>query len=128
MSTKIKPRKITATAENGEATRRTARTYTHACYLEFTYSDGTVSKGCQLAGRPDLAEKNPKQCRESAARLQGTEVTHWDQEKEFMSAPAFSERRFVLLSLLTTSYLQRGTRGHPVSHNMGDRGVPVILF
>ena len=37
-----------------------------------------------------------------------------------MSAPAFSERRFVLLlSLLTTSYLQRGTRGHPVSHIYG---------
>lgn len=83
MTTAIKPRKITATAENGEVfTRRTARTYTHACYLEFTYSDGTVSNSdASWAGRPDLAEKSLKQGRESAARLQGTEVTHWDQEK-----------------------------------------------
>lgn len=83
MSTATKPRKITATAENGEVfTRRTARTYTHACYLEFTYSDGTVFNGdASWAGRPDLAEKNLKQGRESAARLQGTEVAHWDQEK-----------------------------------------------
>ena len=82
MTTAIKPRKITATAENGEVfTRRTARTYTHACYLEFTYSDGTVSNSdASWAGRPDLAEKNLKQGRESAARLQGTEVTTWDQE------------------------------------------------
>ena len=82
MSTKIKPRKITATAENGEVfTRRTARTYTHACYLEFTYSDGTVyNSDASWAGRPDLAEKNLKQGREIAARLQGTEVTTWDQE------------------------------------------------
>ena len=82
MSTATKPRKITATAENGEVfTRRTARTYTHACYLEFTYSDGTVSNSdASWAGRPDLAEKNLKQGRESAARLQGTEVTTWDQE------------------------------------------------
>tara|TARA_Y100000004_G_scaffold153999_1_gene178005 strand:- start:66 stop:383 length:318 start_codon:yes stop_codon:yes gene_type:complete len=83
MTAPIKPRKITATAENGEVfTRRTARTYTHACYLEFTYSDGTVSNSdASWAGRPDLAEKNLKQGRESAARLQGTEVTHWDKEK-----------------------------------------------
>ena len=83
MTTAIKPRKITATAENGEVlTRKTARTYTHACYLEFTYSDGTIAnQNVTWAGRPDLAEKNLKQGRESAARLQGTEVTHWDQEK-----------------------------------------------
>ena len=82
MTTAIKPRKITATAENGEVfSRKTARTYTHACYLEFTYSDGTVSNSdASWAGRPDLAEKNLKQGREYAARLQGTEVTHWDQE------------------------------------------------
>jgi hypothetical protein len=82
MTTAMKPRKITATAENGEVfTRKTARTYTHACYLEFTYSDGTVSNSdASWAGRPDLAEKNLKQGRESAARLQGTEVTTWDQE------------------------------------------------
>tara|TARA_A100001201_G_scaffold6643_2_gene10927 strand:- start:2030 stop:2347 length:318 start_codon:yes stop_codon:yes gene_type:complete len=82
MTNAIKPRKITATAENGEVfTRKTARTYTHACYLEFTYSDGTVSNSdASWAGRPDLAEKNLKKSREIAARFQGTEVTHWDQE------------------------------------------------
>ena len=83
MTTSTKPRKITATAENGEVfTRKTARTYSHACYIEFTYSDGTVSNSdASWAGRPDLAEKNLKQGRESAARLQGTEVSTWDQEK-----------------------------------------------
>jgi len=82
MTTAIKPRKITATAKNGEVlTRKTARTYTHAVYLEITYSDGTVAnQNVAWAGRPDLAEKNLKQGREIAARLQGTEVTTWDQE------------------------------------------------
>ena len=80
--TATKPRKITATALNGEVlTRRTARTYSHACYLEFTYSDGTVSNSdASWAGRPDLAEKNLKQGREHAARLEGTEVQNWDTE------------------------------------------------
>ena len=95
MTTAFKPRKITATAENGEVfTRKTARTYTHACYLEFTYSDGTVSNSdASWAGRLDLAEKNLKQGRERAARLQGTEVTHWDQEKRvFVSTGIFREK------------------------------------
>ena len=81
-TTTSKPRKITATALNGEIlTRRTARTYSHACYLEFTYSDGTISNSdASWAGRPDLAEKNLKQGREQASRLQGTEVCSWDKE------------------------------------------------
>ena len=82
MTTATKARKLTATAENGEVfTRRTTRTYTHACYLEFTYSDGTVSNSdASWAGRPDLAEKNLKQGREHAANLQGSEVCNWDKE------------------------------------------------
>ena len=95
MATATKPRKITATALNGEVlTRRTARTYTHACYLEFTYSDGTVENSdASWAGRPDLAEKNLKQGRETAARLQGTEVRTWDQEKRvYVSTGIFREK------------------------------------
>ena len=82
MTNSTKPRKITATAENGQVfTRKTARTYSHACYLEYTYSDGTVFSGDpSWAGRPDLAEKNLKKGREIAASLEGTEVTTWDQE------------------------------------------------
>ena len=81
--TTTKPRKLTATAPNGEVfTRRTARTYTHACFLEITYSDGTVSNtDASWAGRPDLAEKNLKQGRECAARMEGKEVQTWDKEK-----------------------------------------------
>ena len=75
-------RKITATAETGEVfTRRTARTYTHAVYVEITYSDGRVENiEPGWAGRPDLAEKNLRKNREFAARLQGQEVCNWDQE------------------------------------------------
>ena len=82
MTTSAKPRKITATANNGEVfTRTTARTYTHACYIEFTCSDGTVTNSdASWAGRPDLAEKNLKQSRDYAARMEGTEVKAWDQE------------------------------------------------
>jgi hypothetical protein len=80
--TTAKPRKITATAETGEVfTRRTARTYTHAIYIEITYSDSRIEniEPC-WAGRPDLAEKNLRKSREFAARLQGQEVCNWDQE------------------------------------------------
>jgi len=77
-----KPRKITATAENGQVfTRRTARTYTHAVYLEFTYSDGRVENAePSYCGRPDLAVKTLKKSEESAAARQGTEVCNWDKE------------------------------------------------
>jgi len=95
MTTSTKPRKITATAENGEVfTRRTARTYTHACYLEYTYSDGTVFSGePSWAGRPDLAEKNLKKGREIAAGLQGTEVCNWDQENRvYVGTGIFREK------------------------------------
>lgn len=95
MTISAKPRKITATALNGEVlTRRTARTYSHACYLEFTYSDGTVENSdASWAGRPDLAEKNLKKGRESAARLQGTEVNSWDQEKRvYVGTGIFREK------------------------------------
>ena len=93
--TTTKPRKITATAENGEVfTRKTARTYTHACYLEFTYSNGTVSNSdVSWAGRPDLAEKNLAKGRKSAADLQGTEVHKWDPEKGcFIGTGIFREK------------------------------------
>ncbi len=82
MTTSTKPRKITATAENGEVfTRKTARTYTHAVYLEFTYSDGTVkNEKPSWAGRPDLAEKSLKQTAEVAANWRGTEYRLWDSE------------------------------------------------
>ena len=71
-------RKITATAETGEVfTRRTDRTYTHAVYVEITYSDGRVDNLTpSWAGRPDLAERNLKKSREFAARMQGEEVCH----------------------------------------------------
>ena len=95
MTISAKPRKITATALNGEVlTRRTARTYSHACYLEFTYSDGTVENSdASWAGHPDLAEKNLKKGRESAARLQGTEVNSWDQEKRvYVGTGIFCEK------------------------------------
>jgi hypothetical protein len=77
-----KPVKITATAENGQIfTRKTARTYTHAVYVEITYSDGRIENiEPGWAGRPDLAEKNLRKNREFAARLQGQEVCSWDQE------------------------------------------------
>ena len=80
--TTTKPRKITATAENGQAfTRRTARNYSHAIYLEFTYSDGRVENvEPSYCGRPDLAAKTLKQAEENAAARQGTEVCIWDQE------------------------------------------------
>jgi hypothetical protein len=75
-------RKITATAETGEVfTRRTDRTYTHAVYVEITYSDGRVNTLTpSWAGRPDLAERNLRKSREFAARMQGEEVCHWDKE------------------------------------------------
>ena len=77
-----KPRKITATAENGQIfTRRTARDYSHAVYLEITYSDGRVENfEPSYCGRPDLAAKSLKKIEESAAARQGTEVCSWDQE------------------------------------------------
>ena len=85
MTTTIKPRKITATAENGEVlTRKTARTYTHAVYLEITYSDGTIAnQNVTWAGRPDLAQKALAHTRKwsTRAELQGSEVCTWDQEK-----------------------------------------------
>ena len=84
MTTAIKPRKITAIAENGEVlTRKTARTYTHAVYLEITYSDGTVAnQNVTWAGRPDLAQKALDNNRRWSARaeLQGSEVCTWDRE------------------------------------------------
>ena len=84
MTTAIKPRKITATAENGEVlTRRTARTYTHAVYLEITYSDGTIAnQNVSWAGRPDLAQKSVAYARKwsTRAELQGSEVCDWDRE------------------------------------------------
>tara|TARA_Y100000015_G_scaffold40791_1_gene46118 strand:- start:397 stop:720 length:324 start_codon:yes stop_codon:yes gene_type:complete len=84
MTTSTKPRKITATAENGEVfTRKTARTYTHAVYLEFTYSDGSVENArISWAGRPDLAAKSLKETAKVAARMgyQGSEVCNWDRE------------------------------------------------
>jgi hypothetical protein len=77
-----KAHKITATAENGEIfTRKTARTYSHAVYLEFTYSDGTVKNGKpSWAGRPDLAGKSLKDTAKVAAKYQGTKVHRWNQE------------------------------------------------
>lgn len=82
MTTSAKTHKITATAENGQVfTRKTARTYTHAVYVEVTYSDGRIENIEPVwAGRPDLAEKNLRKNREFAARLQGQEVCNWDQE------------------------------------------------
>ena len=89
------PKRITATADNGEVfTRKTARTYTHACYLEFTYSNDTVlNRNVSWAGRPDLAEKNLAKDRKSAADLQGTEVSDWDPEKGcFVGTGIFREK------------------------------------
>jgi hypothetical protein len=77
-----KPRKITATADNGETlSRRTARTYSHAIYIECTYSDGSV-ENCEpsWAGRPDLMQKALIQTAKTAAHMQGSEVCGWDQE------------------------------------------------
>ena len=82
MAASTKLRKITATAENGEVfTRRTARDYSHAVYLEVTYSDGSVfNKAPSFCGRPDLAAKALKDFTKVAARRQGTEVQNWDKE------------------------------------------------
>ena len=93
--TTSKPRKITATAENGQVfTRRTARTYSHAVYLEFTYSDGSVENvEPSYCGRPDLAEKNLKKSREIAASLQGKEARRWDKEsRSFVSTGIFYDK------------------------------------
>lgn len=82
MTTSAKTCKITATAENGQVfTRRTARTYTHAVYIEVTYSDGTVENyEPTWAGRPDLKEKSLAKTTKSASHLQGKEVRNWDRE------------------------------------------------
>ena len=85
MASSTKPRKITAIAENGEVlTRKTARTYTHAVYLEITYSDGNVAnQNVTWAGRPDLAQKALAHNRRWSARaeLQGSEVCTWDRRE-----------------------------------------------
>jgi hypothetical protein len=85
----------TATAENGEIfTRKTARTYSHVVYLEFTYSDGTVkNEKPSWAGRTDLADKNLKDAAKVAANYQGTEVHHWNQEaSEFIFTGIFYDK------------------------------------
>ena len=97
MSTATKPRKITATAENGEVlTRKTARTYTHAVYLEITYSDGTVAnQNVTWAGRPDLAQKALAHNRRwsTRAELQGSEVCTWDRESRvYVGTGIFREK------------------------------------
>ena len=81
--TAAKSVKLTATAENGQVfTRKTARTYSHAVYVETTYSNGEVSNNKpRWAGRPDLAEKNLAELAEYAASKQGKEVLLWDMQK-----------------------------------------------
>ena len=92
-----KPRKLTATAENGEVfTRKTARTYTHAVYLEITYSDGSVEnvRVC-WAGRSDLAAKSLRETARVAARqgFQGSEVCNWDRENRvYVGTGIFREK------------------------------------
>ena len=76
-------RKLTAIAENGQVfTRRSNRTYTHAVYVETTYSDGeVVNSKPRWTGRPDLAEKNLAELAQHAARKEGEEVLLWDMQK-----------------------------------------------
>jgi len=76
-------RKLTAIAENGQVfTRKTSRTYTHAVYVETTYSDGeVVNSNPRWTGRPDLAEKNLAELSEYAARKEGQEFRLWDMQK-----------------------------------------------
>jgi len=96
MTTSSKPRKITATAENGEVfTRKTARTYTHAVYLEFTYSDGSVENDrVSWAGRPDLAAKSLKETAKVAARVgfQGSEVCTWYGGHGYVGTGVFRDK------------------------------------
>ena len=70
MTASTKPRKITAIAENGQVfSRKTARTYSHAVYLEFTLSDGRViNQEPGYCGRPDLTAKELKKLQQIAAR------------------------------------------------------------
>ena len=81
--TTAKSVKLTATAENGEVfTRKTARTYLYAVYIETTYSDGEVSNSKpSWASRPDLAAKSLDQFHEHATSTQGKEVLLWDMQK-----------------------------------------------
>ena len=83
MTTSTKPRKITATAENGQVfTRKTARTYTHAVYMEVTFSDGTVvNHDPSYCGRPDLAAKALSQVADRAKEWEGGEDFKWSNEK-----------------------------------------------
>jgi len=76
-------RKLTATAENGQVfTRKTNRAYTHAVYVETTYSDGEVTNSKpRWAGRPDLAQKNLAELAQYAANKEGQEVRLWDMQK-----------------------------------------------
>ena len=90
-----KPRKITATAENGQVfTRRTAREYSHAVYLELTYTDGRVENfEPSYCGRPDLAAKTLKKFQETAAARQGTEVCIWDPDNRvYVGTGIFREK------------------------------------
>ena len=81
--TTAKSVKLTATAENGQVfTRKTARAYLYAVYVETTYSDGEVSNSKpSWASRPDLAAKSLDRLHEYAASKQGKEVLLWDMQK-----------------------------------------------